>query len=93
MQVKVDLMRKIQREKFTQNKDIQQVLLSVRNKEIIEYHPRDKFWGNGGTHSSLPAITASLIGDMYCCDDAGDGSGANTLGKLLMEVRDSLAQQ
>jgi len=65
--IKVDRMRDILREKFTQNKNLQKLLLDTGNVILIEDSKTDAFWGVGK-----------------------NGDGKNTLGTLLMEVRDDL---
>lgn len=49
VQVKVSFMEKAQEAKFAQNADLMAVLQSTGQRTIVMYHPRDKFWGNGGT--------------------------------------------
>lgn len=51
--------------KFSQNKELLQVLKSTGSRTLVQHTDKDKYWG-----------------------DAGDGSGKNRLGVLLMEVRE-----
>jgi N-glycosidase YbiA len=46
--VKLDVMRAAVRAKFTQHKDIREILLSTGNAEIIEHTTNDRYWGDGG---------------------------------------------
>lgn len=63
-QVKDEVMYKALVAKYTQHKNLKELLLSTGNAPIIEHTKRDKYWG-----------------------DAGDGSGLNKLGKMLMDIR------
>jgi ribA/ribD-fused uncharacterized protein len=45
--VKVDRMRGILKEKFTQHKDLQEMLLETGNSLLIEESKTDAFWGIG----------------------------------------------
>lgn len=44
---RVDIMYEGLKAKFTQNKDLMQLLLSTEDKELIENNPSDSFWGIG----------------------------------------------
>jgi ribA/ribD-fused uncharacterized protein len=46
-EIKDDVMRKAVMKKFTRHKEIQKVLLSTENKEIIEKTSNDYYWGCG----------------------------------------------
>jgi len=46
--VKVDVMRKAVREKFTQDPQLREMLLSTGDQELVEHTARDKYWGDGG---------------------------------------------
>jgi len=45
--VKVDVMRKALRAKFTSNQKIKEVLLSTNNAKLVENSPTDYYWGCG----------------------------------------------
>ena len=49
--IKIDIMRKALLAKFTQHKDLRQLLLHTEGRYLIEHTPYDKFWGNGGDDS------------------------------------------
>lgn len=46
-QVKDDIMRRAVLEKFKTNEDIQRILLSTKDEEIIEETTEDYYWGCG----------------------------------------------
>lgn len=75
---KEDIVYKILLEKFSQNEDLKQDLLSTDDLILVEASPYDKIWGIGmGTDD--PNIT-----------NPSKWKGENLLGKVLMRVRDSL---
>lgn len=49
--VKDDVMRYAVREKFRQHPELQELLLSTGNVEIIEHTRNDSYWGDGGDGS------------------------------------------
>lgn len=49
--VKLPLMEQVLEAKFGQNPGLAATLLATGDKEIIEHHSRDGFWGNGGDGS------------------------------------------
>ena len=49
--IKISIMRKALLAKFTQHKNLRQMLLRTGDRRLIEHSPRDKFWGNGGDDS------------------------------------------
>jgi predicted NAD-dependent protein-ADP-ribosyltransferase YbiA (DUF1768 family) len=57
-------MNKIQSAKFSQNADLRDTLLKTGKKTITQYHPRDKYWGNGGLSSQIPKFVV-LIGLVF----------------------------
>lgn len=65
--VRDDIMREALRAKFTQNKELKEILLETGDAHLIEHTANDSYWADGG-----------------------DGSGQNMLGKLLMELRETL---
>ena len=74
-EVKDDLMYKVVFEKFYQNKNIQEILLSTSNEEIInenDYH--DNYWG--------------ICTCEKCRSENIEGQ--NKLGKILMKVREDI---
>jgi ribA/ribD-fused uncharacterized protein len=46
--VKVEMMKKALRAKFTQHKEIRSILLSTGDATIIEHTENDRYWGDGG---------------------------------------------
>ena len=50
-EVKIDVMRKALLAKFTQHKDLRELLLGTGQRYLIEHSPYDNFWGNGGDDS------------------------------------------
>ena len=65
-------------EKFVQNEELKNFLLSTENKIIVEASPRDRIWGIGMGQSNENASNPNLW------------RGHNLLGYVLMEVRDIL---
>lgn len=66
--VRVKVMRRALRAKFTRHSAPGELLLATGHAELVEHTANDSFWTDGG-----------------------DGSGANMLGRLLMQIRDELA--
>lgn len=64
--------------KFSQNTHLREVLLSTKDKLLVEASPRDQFWGAG-------------VGLKDIADTPQENwPGANELGKALMEIRKTL---
>lgn len=70
-EVKDDVMREAVRQKFRTHQDIQQILLSTGDEEIIENAPGDYYWGIGANGSGknmlgkiLMEIRAELRGEV-----------------------------
>jgi ribA/ribD-fused uncharacterized protein len=74
---KDEVMRSILRAKFTQNPALRTKLMETGTRPIANADPRNKYWGIG---TSLNTEKAK---------DPSKWLGANTLGKLLVELRDS----
>lgn len=71
VEIKVDVMRELLRQKFT-DAELQQRLLATGDREIIEgNYWHDTFWG------------------VCTCETCPEGQ--NTLGRLLMEIRQELS--
>lgn len=51
--IKLDVMRKVIRAKFTQHEDLKLTLLNTGNEELIEHTVNDKFWADGGDGKGL----------------------------------------
>ena len=49
--VKVEIMRKAVRAKFTQHEDICRILLATGDAQIVERTENDSYWGDGGDGS------------------------------------------
>lgn len=47
--------------KFTQNKELQKILLSTRNKILIEHTKNDLYWGDGMDSSGLNRLGHCLM--------------------------------
>lgn len=78
--VRVDIMDWCLKLKLKQNPHFAQILLSTGNKPIVEYSPKDEFWGAKKTE------TYHSLGDFF----KTQYRGANVLGKLLTRLRDNL---
>lgn len=65
--------------KFTQHSDLQEVLLSTGEAELVEASPYDRVWGIGIANTPL-------------IQDKRSWRGKNLLGKSLMQVRDLIKQ-
>ena len=68
-------------EKFTQNKDLKEILLSTGDKILVEGSPYDSIWGIG------------LAWDNRLIDDPANWQGQNLLGKALMTVREMIQNE
>lgn len=75
---KLDVMRKVVFEKFAQNMDLKQLLLSTGNATLAEASPSDLFWGTGVHFRDQKAFNPR------------HWIGENMLGQVLHEVRDQL---
>jgi ribA/ribD-fused uncharacterized protein len=74
---RVDLMTEIVTAKFEQNQDLMQLLLSTGDALLAEANNFDKFWGCG-----LRTSDATI-------NNPERWPGKNTLGTILMSIRDS----
>lgn len=72
-----DLVVKILKCKFEQNKELRTILMMTGNRTLVEASPYDKIWGVG------------LGLDDYAIGNEQLWKGQNLLGKALMEVRSS----
>lgn len=59
--VKVEVMRKAVRAKFTQQEDIRAVLLSTGDAKIVEHTTNDSYWGDGGDGSGKNMLGRILM--------------------------------
>ena len=59
--VKDDVMRKALYAKFSQNKDIKNILVSTDNTKLIENSPNDYYWGCGFDNSGLNRLGVLLM--------------------------------
>jgi ribA/ribD-fused uncharacterized protein len=66
--------------KFSQNKDIRDILLGTGDKILVEASPMDTIWGIGLSANNVDAAIPS------------NWRGSNLLGFAFMEVRDELRQ-
>ena len=60
-EVKDDVMRKASFAKFSQNKDIKDILISTDNIKLIENSPFDYYWGSGFDNSGLNRLGSLLM--------------------------------
>ncbi len=67
--------------KFTQNKDMQEILLATEGTTIVEASPGDCIWGIG------------LDMKDPRCNDRTQWRGTNWLGEVLTNVRDELLKK
>jgi ribA/ribD-fused uncharacterized protein len=78
-EVKLDIMRKADWAKFTQNAELGEILLATADAELVEDSPWDAFWGGGADGNGfnwagkiLMEIRAKLRGDKpTLVDNAG----------------------
>ncbi len=59
--VKITVMRKAVRAKFTQHEDIRQILLSTGDARIVEQTENDSYWGDGGDGSGKNMLGRILM--------------------------------
>lgn len=67
--------------KFSQNKELKEILLSTKNTILVEVSPEDKIWGIG-----LDINDSRILNEKEWC-------GLNLLGKVLMKVRDKIKKE
>jgi len=77
-EVRYDIMCDILYEKFKQNKDLKEILLSTKKKTIVEASPHDKIWGVGLHWNDIKIL------------DENNWDGFNLLGQALEKVRGML---
>ncbi|SFB75109.1 hypothetical protein SAMN05421780_101268 [Flexibacter flexilis DSM 6793] len=68
-------------EKFTQDNDLKEFLLSTKERVLVEASPVDRIWGIG------------LAADSDKAENPKHWNGLNLLGFALMEVRDIIKNQ
>jgi ribA/ribD-fused uncharacterized protein len=81
---KVDRMRDILKEKFTQHKDLQKLLLDTGNARLIEESTMDAFWGVGkkGTGKNMLGILLMEVRDEIrwgTCEDLRSNDSGDAL--------------
>lgn len=59
--VKVEVMRRAVRAKFTQHEDIYRILLSTGDARIVEHTENDSYWGDGGDGSGKNMLGRILM--------------------------------
>lgn len=59
--VKEDIMLYAVYQKFSQNSDIKELLLSTNDSEIIEHTSNDSYWGDGGDGSGMNRLGYILM--------------------------------
>ena len=60
-QVKDDIMLKCLRAKFTQHRDLREMLLDTGERNLIEHTPNDSYWGDGGDGSGQNKLGKLLM--------------------------------
>lgn len=65
-------------EKFSQNKDLLQILLDTKGTSLVEASPTDRIWGAGLTEDDPRILNRATW------------RGTNWLGEILTELRDNL---
>ncbi|MDX8350157.1 NADAR family protein [Cognatiyoonia sp. IB215446] len=78
---KVDIVKRANHAKFSQNKGLRRKLFQTGNKVLVEASPMDTIWGIG-----LDEVKAREIAPEYW-------PGQNLLGNVLMEVRQELRSE
>lgn len=61
-EIKIDVMRKVLREKFSQHEDLKKLLLETDDDILIENSPYDSFWGVGGFGNKYIEGTNNWLG-------------------------------
>lgn len=79
-QQKDDIMLQVVKEKFTQNKNLGDILISTGTKLLAEGNPSDKYWSTG----------LSIFDEKIW--DSQNWPGKNKLGEVLMAVRSTLVR-
>ncbi|ARF08699.1 protein of unknown function DUF1768 [Catovirus CTV1] len=69
--------------KFSQNKDLEKILLDTKDKILVEASPYDKIWGIGLSEENAKKINPKDY-NKY---------GQNLLGQALMNVREQLRKK
>jgi ribA/ribD-fused uncharacterized protein len=59
--IKIAVMRKAVRAKFTQHEDIREILLSTGDAPIVEHTDNDSYWGDGGDGSGKNILGRILM--------------------------------
>lgn len=59
--VKDDIMREALRAKFTQHKDLKEILLETGDALIVEHTKNDRYWGDGGDGSGKNMLGKLLM--------------------------------
>ena len=74
----VELVQEALYQKFHQNPHLAQLLVATGNKKLIEANGQGDFWGSTLTVDDESTLTVTYF------------DGQNTLGELLMMIRDRL---
>ena len=60
-EVKEDIMFKALQAKFTQHEDLKRMLLSTKDRRLVEHSPYDSYWGDGGDGSGKNRLGELLM--------------------------------
>ena len=88
-EVKVDIMRKALLAKFTQHRDLRQLLLKTKDNMLIEHTPYDNFWGDGGDgngQNKLGMLLMEIRFDLKNSRKLSRSSSVETATKVCREV-------
>jgi len=80
-------------EKFRQNEELLQELLSTGDREIVEASPYDKIWGVGLDETAAMRWYCDQVNGGECLPEFVTWPGLNLLGKAIMAARTMLTPQ
>lgn len=96
-QVKQTVMYKALLAKFSQSKQLGEMLASTGDRELVEHSPYDRYWGDGGdgsgkNHLGRLLMKVRSVGDAPPCSgqDEAESGGGNTTGACVATSTDSV---